>query len=173
MTPAAGLLLIFLTYPLGLGIWLGFTDSRIGRACSFIGLENYWSLFQDRTFWMSVTNTMLYTVVATVGKFSLGLWLALILNQHMPFKSFIRAIVLVPWIVPTVLSAIAFWWLYDPQFSVLSYVLIKAGLIDEYITFIGDPWNERFSLIAANNWTGIPFVAIFLRAGLQTISPHL
>src|SRR3546814_10446155 len=105
MTPAAGLLLIFLTYPLGLGIWLGFTDTRIGRAGSFIGLENYWSLFQDRIFWMSVTNTMLYTVVATVGKFSLGLWLALIPNQHLPFKSFLRAILLVPWIVPTVRSA--------------------------------------------------------------------
>src|SRR3546814_16286474 len=127
MTPAAGLLLIFLTYPLGLGIWLGFTDTRIGRAGSFIGLENYWSLFQDRIFWMSVTNTMLYTVVATVGKFSLGLWLALILNQHMPFKSFIRAIVLVPWIVPTVLSAIAFWVLYDPQLSVLSFASGRAS----------------------------------------------
>src|SRR3546814_18244706 len=118
MTPAAGLLLIFLTYPLGLGIWLGFTDTRIGRAGSFIGLENYWSLFQDRIFWMSVTNTMLYTVVATVGKFSLGLRLSLILNQHMPFTSFIRAIVRLHWIVPTVLSAPDLWLLYDPQFWV-------------------------------------------------------
>ncbi len=173
MLPATGLLLVFLTYPLGLGIWLGFTDQRIGRTGEFIGLENYRSLFNDRIFWMAVGNTVLYTVVATVGKFALGLWLALILNQHMPFKSFIRAIVLVPWIVPTVLSAIAFWWLYDPQFSVLSYVLVKLGLIDNYINFIGDPWNARFSLIAANIWRGIPFVAICLLAGLQTISPSL
>src|SRR5690606_19327966 len=173
MLPAVGLLLVFLTYPLGLGIWLGFTDQRIGRTGEFIGLDNYRSLFNDRIFWMAVGNTVLYTVVATIGKFALGLWLALILNQHMPFKSFIRAIVLVPWIVPTVLSAIAFWWLYDPQFSVLSYVLVKLGLIDNYINFIGDPWNARFSLIAANIWRGIPFVAICLLAGLQTISPSL
>ncbi len=173
MLPAAGLLLIFLTYPLGLGVWLGFTDTRIGRSGTFIGLENYRSLFEDSIFWMAVGNTLLYTVVATIGKFALGLWLALILNNHMPFKSLIRAIVLVPWIVPTVLSAIAFWWIYDPQFSVISYVLTRLGLIDQYINFLGEPWNARFSLIAANIWRGIPFVAICLLAGLQTISPSL
>ena len=173
MLPAVGLLLTFLTYPLGLGVWLGFTDTRIGRAGHFIGFDNYRSLFDDSIFWMSVGNTLLYTAVATVGKFALGLWLALILNNNMPFKGFIRAIVLVPWIVPTVLSAIAFWWLYDPQFSVISYILQKLGLIDSYINFLGDPWNARFSLIAANIWRGIPFVAICLLAGLQTISPSL
>ena len=80
---------------------------------------------------------------------------------------------LVPWIVPTVLSAIAFWWIYDPQFSIISYVLRSAGLIDANIDFLGSPWNARLSLIAANIWRGIPFVAISLLAGLQTISPSL
>ena len=79
--------------------------------------------------------------------------------------------VLLPWIVPTALSAIAFWWLYDAQFSVLSWALLKMGLIDRYIDFLGNPWNARFSTIAANVWRGIPFVAISLLAGLQTISP--
>jgi multiple sugar transport system permease protein len=174
MLPAAGLLLLFLTYPLGLGVWLAFTDTRIGRAGEYVGLENYESLFHDRIFWMSVGNTLLYTIVATVGKFALGLWLALLLNHHLPFKSILRAIVLVPWIVPTVLSAIAFWWIYDPQFSIISYILVdKLGLLDRYIDFLGQPWNARFSLIAANIWRGIPFVAICLLAGLQTISPSL
>jgi multiple sugar transport system permease protein len=81
--------------------------------------------------------------------------------------------VLVPWIVPTVLSAIAFWWLYDPQFSVISYVLVKLGIITQYIDFLGLPENAKASLIAANIWRGIPFVAICLLAGLQTISPSL
>ena len=80
----------------------------------------------DPVFWMSVFNTIFYTAVATVGKFALGLWLALLLNNHFPFKAFIRAIVLLPWIVPTVLSAIAFWWIYDPQFSIISYVLVDV-----------------------------------------------
>jgi multiple sugar transport system permease protein len=173
MLPAAVLLLLFLTYPLGLGVWLGFTDAKIGRAGQFVGLENYEFLFGDSVTRLALFNTLFYTAVASVLKFLLGLWLALLLNRHLPFKTAFRAVVLLPWIVPTALSAIAFWWIYDSQFSVVSWILMKMGLIDRYIDFLGDPWNARFSTIAANVWRGIPFVAISLLAGLQTISPSL
>jgi multiple sugar transport system permease protein len=111
--------------------------------------------------------------VASAVKFVLGLYLALLLNNRLPFKAILRAIVLLPFVVPTVLSAIAFWWIYDSQFSIISWVLIKAGLLDHYIDFLGQPWNARWSVIVANIWRGIPFVAITLLAGLQTISPSL
>jgi multiple sugar transport system permease protein len=173
MLPAAVLLLVFLTYPLGLGVWLGFTDTRVGRPGIFIGLENYEYLFDDSIFWLAVFNTLLYTIVASILKFALGLWLALILNENLPFKSFFRAVVLLPWVVPTVLSAIAFWWIYDSQFSILSWALIELGIIDQRINFLGDPNNARASVIAANVWRGIPFVAITLLAGLQTIPQSL
>jgi multiple sugar transport system permease protein len=173
MLPAAALLLVFLTYPLGLGAWLGLTDTKIGRPGEYIGLENYQALWSDDVFWLSVRTTILYTAVASVLKFVLGLWLALLLNQNIMFKSFMRAILLLPWIVPTTLSAIAFWWIYDSQFSIISWVLVKMGLIDRYVDFLGDGWNARWSVIAANVWRGIPFVAISLLAGLQTISPSL
>ena len=173
MLPAAAILLVFLTYPLGLGVWLGFTDAKVGRDGEWIGVENYQWLWEDSVFRLSIFNTFLYTVVASVIKFALGLWLALLLNRHLPFKSFLRAIVLLPFIVPTVLSAIAFWWIYDAQFSVLSWALVKLGLIDEYINFLGEPNLARASAIAANVWRGVPFVAICLLAGLQTISPAL
>jgi multiple sugar transport system permease protein len=91
----------------------------------------------------------------------------------MPFKAFIRAIVLLPFIVPTVLSAIAFWWIYDTQFGIISWSLERMGLIDHYIDFLGDPNLARLSVIAANIWRGIPFVAISLLAGLQTVPPSL
>ncbi|MBX3580298.1 MAG: sugar ABC transporter permease [Rhizobiaceae bacterium] len=173
MLPAALLLLIFLTYPLGLGVWLGFTDARIGRPGVFIGLENYQYLWDDSVFRLSIFNTLLYTTAASILKFVLGLWLALLLNENLPFKSFFRAIVLLPWVVPTVLSAIAFWWIFDSQFSIISWALIEMGLIDERINFLGDPTNARLSVIAANVWRGIPFVAITLLAGLQTIPQSL
>jgi multiple sugar transport system permease protein len=174
LAPALGLLLVFLTYPLGLGIWLAFTDTQIGRGGEWVGLENFESLFHDRIFLNTVWWTVVYTFFATIGKFALGLWLALLLNHHVPFKSLIRAIILLPFIVPTVLSAIAFWWIYDPQFSIISYVLVdRLHWMDHYIDFLGTPWNARWSLIAANIWRGIPFVAITLLAGLQTISPSL
>jgi multiple sugar transport system permease protein len=173
MLPAAGLLLTFLTYPLGLGIWLAFTDTQIGRSGVWVGLENFEYLFEDPIFWNAVFYSVFYTGVATIGKFGLGLWLALLLNNHLPFKSLLRAIILLPWIVPTVLTAIAFWWIYNPQFSIISYVLIEMGLRDTNVDFINTPWSARWSLIAANIWRGIPFVAISLLAGLQTISPSL
>jgi len=81
--------------------------------------------------------------------------------------------VLLPWIVPTALSAIAFWWIYDSQFSIISWSLAQLGLIDRYINFLGDPVMARVSVIVANIWRGIPFVAITLLAGLQTIPPSL
>jgi multiple sugar transport system permease protein len=173
MLPAAAFLILFLAYPLGLGIWLSFTDARLGRGGAFIGLENYDFLRDDPIFWLSVFNTLLYTTVASIIKFAIGLYLALLLNERLPFKAIIRAIVLVPFIVPTVLSAIAFWWLFDPQFSIISWSLKKMGLITANIDFLGDVWNARWSVIFANIWRGVPFVAITLLAGLQTVSPSL
>jgi multiple sugar transport system permease protein len=173
MLPATLLLVVFLTYPLGLGIWLGFTDTKVGREGMFVGLENYEFLWDDEVTRLALFNTLFYTFVASVLKFVLGLWLAILLNERLPFKTFFRSVILLPYIVPTALSAIAFWWLYDAQFSIISWVLVKAGWIDNYIDFLGDPWNARFSVLAANVWRGVPFVAITLLAGLQTISPSL
>jgi multiple sugar transport system permease protein len=174
LTPAIGLLTVFLTYPLGLGVWLAFTDTTIGRRGIFVGLENFQYLWTDPLWWGAVFYSVFYTAIATFGKFALGFWLALLLNNHFPLKSLLRAIVLLPWIVPTVLSALAFWWIYDPQFSIISYLLVDVLHIrSTNIDFLGNPWSARFSLIVANIWRGIPFVAISLLAGLQTISPSL
>ena len=171
MLPAAVLLVLFLTYPLILGVWLGFTDTKIGREGVWIGLENYKFLLGDSVTQLALFNTLFYTTIASVLKFFLGLWLAILLNRNIRFKTFFRAVILLPYIVPTALSAIAFWWIYDSQFSIISWALVKMGLIDHYIDFLGSPWNARFAVIAANVWRGVPFVAIMLLAGLQTISP--
>jgi multiple sugar transport system permease protein len=171
MLPAGVLLLLFLTYPLGLGTYLGFTDAKIGRPGQWVGIENFEYLWGDAVTRLALFNTLFYTIVASVIKFGLGLWLALLLNKHLPFKAVFRAIVLLPFIVPTALSAIAFWWIYDSQFSIISWTLVKMGIITEYIDFLGQPWHARFATIAANIWRGVPFVAISLLAGLQTISP--
>jgi len=175
MVPAAGFLILFLAYPLGLGVWLSFTDTRIGRSGEWIGLENYLWLWDDSVFRLSVFNTLLYTIVASAIKFGVGLYLALLLNKHMPFKAIIRAMVLIPFIVPTVLSAIAFWWIFDTQFSILTWMLHKIGAIapDYQIAWLGEATLARASVIFANIWRGVPFIAITLLAGLQTVSVSL
>jgi hypothetical protein len=129
--------LLFLTYPLGSGTYLGFTDAKIGRAGQWVGLENFEFLWGDAVTQLALFNTLFYTLVASVIKFGLGLWLALLLNKHIPFKAAMRAVVLLPFIVPTALSAIAFWWIYDSQFSIISWGLLKLGIINQYIDFLG------------------------------------
>jgi multiple sugar transport system permease protein len=173
MLPAMAFLILFLAYPLGLGIWISFTDAHIGRAGHFIALENYEWLQGDSIFWLSVFNTLLYTIVASTIKFAIGLYLALLLNENIPFKAMLRALVLIPFIVPTVLSALAFWWIFDAQFSIISWSLRHMGLISQNINFLGDANLARICVIFANIWRGVPFVAITLLAGLQTVSPSL
>ncbi len=173
MLPTALILGLFLAFPLIKGIWLSFTNARIGRAGVFIGLENYTWLWEDEVFWLSVFNTCLYPAVASIVKFGVGLYLALLLNKNLPFKSLIRSIVLIPFVVPTVLSAIAFWWIFDSQFSIISWSLRHLGVIDGNLDFLGDPSNARACVIFANIWRGVPFIAPTLLAGLQTVSPSL
>jgi multiple sugar transport system permease protein len=173
MLPTAAFLLLFLVYPLGLGIWLSFTDARIGRPGNFVGLENYEWIIGDSKFQSAVFFTIFYTVAASIVKFAIGLYLAILLNEKLPMKAILRAVVLIPFIVPTVLSAIAFWWIFDPQFSVISWSLRHLGVIDGNIDFLGDAWNARWSVIFANVWRGVPFIAISLLAGLQTVPASL
>jgi multiple sugar transport system permease protein len=173
MLPAMAFLILFLAYPLGLGVWLSFTDTKIGRIGEFIGTENYEWLWGDDVFWLSVFNTVLYTTVASTIKFAVGLYLALLLNENLPFKAMLRALVLIPFIVPTVLSAIAFWWIFDSQFSIISWSLKNLGMITQNINFLGDTTWARICVTFANIWRGVPFVAITLLAGLQTVQPSL
>lgn len=173
IVPALAILLIFLAYPLILGIWLGFTNTLVGGKGEYVGLTNYLMLLSDRLFWLVTYNTFLYTSVAVLFKLILGFLLAIILNRDFRAKGFVRAIVLLPWIIPTVLSAIAFWWLFDTTFSGITWLLMKVGLIGHRIDYLGDPNNARISLIIVNIWRGIPFFTIGLLAGLQTINPTL
>ena len=137
LLPAVGLLLVFLTYPLGLGIWLAFTDTTIGRSGQWIGVENFQYLFEDTSFWQAVFYSVFYTAVATVGKVraraSGSRCCSTTISRS---RAVLRAIILLPWITPTVLSAIAFWWIYDPQFSIISYVLVDVlGVRDQLLRF--------------------------------------
>lgn len=174
LTPASFLLLYFLAYPLGKSVWLSFTDATLGGTGRWVGFSNYLELFRNPIVRLVIFNTIFYTVIATALKFVLGMSLALLLNKRgIPFLRFVRSVILLPWIVPTALSALMFWWLFDSQYSVISWTLVHLGLIDHYINFLGEPWNARFSVIAMNVWRGVPFVAIMLLAGLQTVSPDL
>jgi multiple sugar transport system permease protein len=173
LLPTIVLLGLFIAYPFVKGILLAVTDTRVGVEGQFVGLDNFRKLWNDSIFHVAVYNTFLYTFVTTVFKLVLGLWLALLLNRHFRGKAFVRAFILLPFIIPTVLSTFAWKWMFDPTFSVLNWILYQLGLISTRINWLGDPDLAMISVMIVNIWRGVPFFAITLLAGLQTISPEL
>ena len=173
LLPSAVLLGGLLAFPLVLGVLLGFKDATIGSEGSFIGLENYRYLLTDPVFRITALNTTLYTLVTVLFKLALGLGLALLLNQRFAGYRFWRSVLLLPYVVPTVLSAFAWWWILDPQFSFISWALVKAGLLQQNINFLGNATLARGSLMVANIWRGIPFFTVGYLAGLQAIPKEL
>jgi multiple sugar transport system permease protein len=173
LVPTLMLLGMFIAYPFVRGILLSVTSSRVGVPGEFVGLANFYKIFNDGIFRTSVYNTFVYTGVTTVFKLALGLWLAMLLNRNFRGKAFTRAFILLPFIIPTVLSTFAWKWMFDPTFSVLNWLLYRLGLITGRINWLGDPDLAMISIIIVNIWRGVPFFAISLLAGLQTISPEL
>jgi len=173
MIPGALLLMVFMAYPFFLGIWLSLTDSMIGRMGKFIGLRNFGDLLGDSIFLQTTKNTFVYALVTVPFKAVLGLGLALVLNQGMRFSSVIRAGVMMPWIVPTALSTLGWFMIFDPVFSPMSWLLRHLGLIRSNVNFLGDPLLAISSICLANIWRGVPFFGIIILAGLQAVPNEL
>jgi multiple sugar transport system permease protein len=173
LLPTVVLLGLFIAYPFVEGVLLSVTDTRVGVPGNFVGFQNFEALWHDSIFRTAVWNTFVYTAVATVFKLGLGLWLALLLNRHFRGKAFARAFILLPFIIPTVLSTFAWKWMFDPTFSVINWTLFQLGIIRARINWLGDPNLALISVIIVNVWRGVPFYAISLLAGLQTINPEL
>jgi multiple sugar transport system permease protein len=173
LLPTVVLLGLFIAYPFVKGVLLSVTSAKVGVPGEFVGLANFDKIWNDSIFRVAVRNTFVYTIVTTIFKLALGLWLAMLLNRHFRGKALTRAFILLPFIIPTVLSTFAWKWMFDPTFSVLNWVMFKLGLINGRINWLGDPDLAMISVIIVNVWRGVPFYAISLLAGLQTISPEL
>lgn len=173
MLPGAGLLICFMAYPFFLGIWLSLSDSRIGQMGDFIGLRNFADLLTDTIFHQTARNTLIYALVTVPFKAMLGLGLALVLNNRMRFSNPVRASVMMPWIVPTALSSLGWFMIFDPVFSPISWLLKNLGLIKANINFLGAPNLAIASVCLANIWRGIPFFGITILAGLQAVPQEL
>lgn len=173
MLPGALLLMVFMAYPFFLGIWLSLTDTMLGRPGTFVGLKNFADLLTDSIFRQTARNTFVYAVVTVPFKAALGLALALVLNNTMRFSNIIRAGIMMPWIVPTALSSLGWFMIFDPVFSPFSWLLKDWGLIEKNINFLGDPTYAIASVCLANIWRGVPFFAITILAGLQAVPQEL
>ena len=161
-------LLALVGYPFIYGIWLSLQDRPVARAGTFVGLANFVADWKDPVFWQVTQNTFVYTIAATLLKMVGGLGLALVMNQEFKFKNTIRALMLLPFIVPTVLSTIAWMWILDPAFSIINWLLRYFEIANPGPSWLGNPHLAMLSLIIVNTWRGLPFYAITLLAGLQT-----
>jgi multiple sugar transport system permease protein len=173
VTPPVLFLMLFLGYPFFYGVYLSFFQREVARPATFVGFGNFVKLSQDPIFWLAVKNTILFTAVATVLKASLGLAMALVMNQDFKMKAFTRAMLLLPFIVPTVLSTVAWQWIFDPGMGLFNRLLMISGLVQTGPSWLGNPTLAMVSIIMVNTWRGLPFFGISILAGLQTIPTEL
>jgi multiple sugar transport system permease protein len=173
LAPAILLLGVFIAYPFVMGVWLSLSTTSVGNVGEFVWFRNFVKAWNDSIFRTAFGNTFFYTFWATIFKLALGMWLALLLNRTFRGKRVVRAAMLLPFIVPTVLSTFAWRWMFDPTFSVLNWLLYQTGFITTKLPFLSDGTWGMWCAIVVNTWRGMPFFAITLLAGLQTISPDL
>ena len=173
LAPTVALLGMFIAYPFVMGVWLALSSTSVGNPGQFVGLKNFVKAWNDSIFRTAFWNTCWYTGWATIFKLILGMWLAILLNRNFRGKRLVRASMLLPFIIPTVLSTFAWRWMFDPTFSVLNWLLYRGGFIVTKLPFLSDGTYGLWCAIAVNTWRGMPFFAISLLAGLQTINPDL
>jgi multiple sugar transport system permease protein len=173
LLPAVILLGVFIAYPFVMGVWFSLTNISVGNPGEFVWFKNFVKAWNDSIFRTAFRNTFVYTFWATLFKLGIGMWVALLLNRHFKGKRIVRASMLLPFIVPTVLSTFAWRWMFDPTFSVLNWLLYRGGFIVTKVPFLSDGTYAMWCAIVVNTWRGMPFFAITLLAGLQTISPDL
>src|SRR5262245_15971322 len=173
LAPGVLFLLGFVAYPFFYGIVLSLQDRPVARAGVFVGLAHFVALAHDAVFWRVTTNTFVHAIATTILKIVGGMALALVLNQQFRGKNLACAFLLLPFIVPTVLSTIAWMWIFDPTFSVVNWLLVNGGVIKTGFSWLGNTTLAMIAVIVVNTWRGIPFYGITLLAGLQTITPDL
>ena len=174
LLPGVLILVAFIGYPFITSLWLAVTDQSVSTSvASFVGLDNFADELRSQIFLQTVRNTLVYTGVTVAIKLVLGIGLAVLMNQSFRLKKLARAALLLPWIVPTALSAIAWLWLFDASFSVFNWAIVRSGLADRGINWLGEGGWAMTAIIIANIWRGTPFFAITILAGLQTVDREL
>lgn len=171
LLPALIIIVCMVAYPLLLSIYLSFTNTTVNTKGSFIGLNNFKFLLKDSVFWTAVYNSVLFTILSVALKLIIGLGIALLLFQPMFQSKWIRAAVLLPWVIPSTFSILGWLWILDPLYGSLNWVGTRMGL--PKIPWLSSPFWARFSVILVNTWRGIPFFAIGLLGGLVGIPTEI
>jgi multiple sugar transport system permease protein len=171
--PALLVILGLVAYPFASAIVMTFQNKTAGAPGRFIGLGNYRELLASEQFLRTVFNTVVYTAVSVGIKFCIGLSMALVLNQERFCNNLFRSFLLIPWAIPTVMSALNWRWIFDDASGLINNVLVRLNLIDETISWLSDPHLAMLAVITVVVWQGTPFFTMSFLAGLQSIPKEL
>lgn len=170
IVPALVLIVGLVAYPFGMAIYFSLSDYWVGSPGEFIGLKNFADVLRWDVFQGAVYNSFVFTAIAVVFKAVLGVWLAMLLFRPFKFKRLIRGAVLLPWVIPTALSTLAWWWMFDSLYSVVNWTAIRLGIMQAPgPNWLGMPAWAMTAVIVVNVWRGLPFFAIIVLAGLVSI----
>src|SRR5262247_4165852 len=174
VTPALLLLLLLVAYPFVMALYFALSNSFIGRPSEFIGIRNFIKLWDSDVFRQTFQNAFVFTGIAVMFKIVLGICLALLLNEQLWFKRLIRGAVLLPWVIPTALSTLGWWWMFNSLYSVVNWTGIALGIMDPPgPNWLGQKAYAMAAVITVNVWRGLPFFAITILAGLTAIPKEL
>jgi multiple sugar transport system permease protein len=174
LAPAVLYMAVLVGVPFFFSLYLALSDASVGAtAANYVGLSNFVAVLRDETIRQALRNTIVFTVVAGIFKGVLGTLLAFLLVQEVSGKKFIRSLVVIPWTLPVAISALAWKWMYDPQFSAINYVGTRLHLIQGWPNWLGDPFLAAVAVISVNVWRGFPFAAIVLMAGMSAVPVEL
>jgi multiple sugar transport system permease protein len=174
ITPAFLYLAFFIAYPFVMSIYLSLSTARVGSPdYQFAGLDNYRRLFADPVFWQTVRNSFVFTFGSEALRLVLGLPLAFALNRRFKGKRLVQGIILIPFVIPIALSALAWKWMFDSLYSVINWMLMHAHLIAYPWQWLGEPGLAMWSVIILNVWRGFPFSAVILLAALTAVPPEV
>lgn len=175
--PAMLVLVAVVLYPLARGIYMSFHNVTFLNLAQgnhlFVGFQNYLAVFAKPAFWTAVKNSAVWTVANLVLQMALGLGFALLLNQPLRGRGMFRSIALIPWIVPSVVAVLTWRWMYDSGNGILNHWLMRLGVLDAPVNWLGSVNTVLWSIIAESVWKGTPFVMVLLLAGLQSIQAEL
>ena len=174
VTPALLLLLVLVAYPFCMALYFSLSDAFIGRPSQFVGIRNFVNLWESDAFRQTFQNAFVFTGIAIAVKLVLGVTLALLLNQQLWFKRLIRGAVLLPWVIPTALSTLGWWWMFNSMYSVVNWTGIALDFMDPPgPNWLGQKYYAMAAVIVVNIWRGLPFFAITILAGLLAIPKEL
>jgi multiple sugar transport system permease protein len=171
LSPAVLVTLAIVFFPMIQTAWMSLHEYVLFRPKKFdwVGLQNYFAIFQDEVFWISLRHTVIWIAITVPAQAALGLATALLLNQSFPWRPLARALIIIPWALPSVVIALMWAWIYDSNYGILNDLLLRIGILETSIPWLANPDTALYAIILTLTWQGFPFFAVMILAGLQSI----